>query len=290
MNGEPLHLGFANYEEWNRFNETFPVFVSKYAAIEGMRDTVFTREMIGDTTDRVVFGLGWSCFEDFQEIMTLCGNGFGIGALKLLRGMYERQVTAAYLSKNTDQIDDFLDFDFVQRRKAMTNLKRLYPGDEVNGIVSPERQAEIEEEYRAVKRDGRFTETLCDTCEKTRDTMSWSRLSVPDLAQRGGQGLDKFLFPLYIKPTLLSHASLYSLVIKLVENDAGGFTMDTDGQRGQVSNALFLSHFVLLHVFGTQNDHFQLGFEDELEALRQDFRDSWQRDEPFTEADPSQRF
>lgn len=183
-----------------------------------------------------------------------------------------------------------MDFDFVQRRKALTNLKRLYPGDEVNGIISPERQAEIEAEYQEVKRDGRFTEALCDTCEKLRDTISWTRLSVPDLAQRGEQDLDKFLFPLYVKPTLLSHASLYSIVAKIVANPLGGFTLDAEGQRRQVGSALFLAHFLLLHVFGTQIEHFQLRLNDQLNALFQDFRDCWQREEPSTEAEPAERF
>lgn len=204
--------------------------------------------------------------------------------------MYEREIVAAYLSKNPNQVDDFLDFDCVQRRKGLNNLRRLYTGQEIDRIISPDRQREIEDEYQAVKRDGRFTEVLCDVCQKTRDTISWTRLSVPDLAHHGGQDLDKFLFPLYIKPTLLSHASLYSLVVRIRDNPEGGFTFDAEGQRSLVPTAVQDVHFLLLHAFGTQNDHFHLGADDQLNALLRDYQECWAREEPSTEAEAAERF
>lgn len=290
MDSEPMHMGFANFEEWERFNATYTVFVEGYPAIEAMRDIVFSRQMVGEVIDRVVFGLGWLCFEDWQEITVLCGNGFGIGALKLLRGMYERQVTASYLSQHPNEVDDFMDFDFVQRRKGLNNLRRLYDGDDLNRIISAQRQDEIEQEYRRVKTGGRFTDTLCQPCGRTRDTMSWTNLSMPDLAQRGGQGLDRFYFPLYNKPTLLGHPSLYSLVARIRDNaDGPGFAFDAEGQRSQVGDALAHAHFLLLHVFATQINHFQLGSEEQLNALLEDYKACWRQEHPSTDADVERR-
>jgi hypothetical protein len=48
--------------------------------------------------DRTVFVLGRLCMEDFFEIIQLAGNGYGFGALKLVRSLYERAVTMAFLS------------------------------------------------------------------------------------------------------------------------------------------------------------------------------------------------
>ena len=36
--------------------------------------------------------LGRICVEEFNEILLLAGNGRGVGALKVLRGMFERAV------------------------------------------------------------------------------------------------------------------------------------------------------------------------------------------------------
>ena len=43
-------------------------------------------------TDLIVYTLGRIAIDDFSELMVLGGNGWGIGALKILRGMYERVV------------------------------------------------------------------------------------------------------------------------------------------------------------------------------------------------------
>src|SRR5271167_491232 len=50
-------------------------------------------------TDLIVYTLGRIAVDDFNELVVLAGNGRGVGALKILRGMYERIVTAAYVAQ-----------------------------------------------------------------------------------------------------------------------------------------------------------------------------------------------
>src|SRR5438046_2686862 len=61
----------------------------------------------GPATDQVVHLLARRTAEDFEEIILLASNGFGFGALSLLRGMYERVVTAFYLHYNPNDTDAF---------------------------------------------------------------------------------------------------------------------------------------------------------------------------------------
>lgn len=61
----------------------------------------------------MIFYLGRLCAEEFNEILLLAGNGYGIGAFKLLRGMYERSVTAYRLHLHPELIDDFLEYYWV---------------------------------------------------------------------------------------------------------------------------------------------------------------------------------
>jgi hypothetical protein len=119
-------MGFGSEEEWKRFNKQFPVFVEKYPAIEAVRDKVFHRKSEGTLFDVAMFAFGRVCSEDFQQAFILCGNGFGIGALQLVRGMYERHVTAAYLLKHPDQLDRFLEYDKVQRGKGLIHFSFVY--------------------------------------------------------------------------------------------------------------------------------------------------------------------
>ena len=118
-----MAMGFGNPAEWDRFNAQFPEFAARYDRLQAVIERVFVRGGMGDKADRIIFGLGRVCFEDFQQALILCGNGFGIGALQLLRGMYEREVTAAYLSKHQHDVDNFIDYHVVHTRKALNHLK-----------------------------------------------------------------------------------------------------------------------------------------------------------------------
>ncbi|MDA2926548.1 hypothetical protein MYX78_04830 [Acidobacteria bacterium AH-259-G07] len=84
---------FGFQEEWNRFKERHGLFFERFHHLGSTLDKIFIRELSGpEPVDKVVFYLGRVCCEDFMEILLLCSNGYGIGGLKLLRGMYERTV------------------------------------------------------------------------------------------------------------------------------------------------------------------------------------------------------
>jgi hypothetical protein len=268
-------MGFGSQEEWERFNNRFPVFVQKYAALESVRDRVFQRGGVGDKLQRLIFGLGRVCSEDFQQALVLCGNGFGIGALQMLRGMYERQVTAAYLIKHPDKVDDFLDYHFVQERKGMNHLKRVYKAEDLVNLIPAERQEEIENEYQAIIQNGRFIETLCEPCNKTRPMGSWSALATPDLALKADRGLAESYFYHYFRPTMFSHSTVYSVLARLREDNQGNPIFDNEGQRKHIKEALVGAHYLLLMVLDMHNDYFELGLEKEIQGLLDDYFECW---------------
>jgi hypothetical protein len=98
--------------------------------------------------ESVAFYLGRICVEDFNEILLLSGNGHGVGAPKILRGMYERAVTSAYLFGHLDEGGRFLDFHKVHKYRAYNHSKKL-------GNFEPQLTAEvirqINDEFEAVK-------------------------------------------------------------------------------------------------------------------------------------------
>lgn len=61
---------------------------------------------------------------DGTSILLLGMNGYGFGAQKILRGMYERAVTAAFLHRHPDQVDAFLDFGHINDWKLLTPCTR----------------------------------------------------------------------------------------------------------------------------------------------------------------------
>src|SRR5713226_2943072 len=151
-----MRLGFGNYDAWQSFNEQFPCFVRIHPALQELRDKVFVGQFeVRHHADHIVFGLGRVCVEDFEQILSLCGNGFGIGAMQMLRSMYERQVTAAFISKYPDEVDAFASYDYVHTRKLVEQLKEVYKDEPeiLNGIIPEDERDKIEENFQAVKKD-----------------------------------------------------------------------------------------------------------------------------------------
>ncbi len=58
-----------------------------------------------------------------MEILLLCGNGYGVGAMKILRGMYERLVTGRYLDAHPEETDTFFDFYHVSQYKLAQAIR-----------------------------------------------------------------------------------------------------------------------------------------------------------------------
>ena len=269
-------MGFGNREEWVRFNLNFPVFVEKHAALEALRDKMFVRKIHPKhPADHIIYGLGRVCVEDFEQILNLCGNGFGIGGMQILRGMYERQVTAAYLSKYPQEVVNFVDYHHVHAHKALNHLRDVYRGDNdaLNGVVSEADRDRIEKYFDAVKQ--KFTEVTCGTCRKTRTMFSWSTHHTGVLAGKAGLGLDKLYYYLYYRPTLLSHSTFTSVDARVVFKEDDSFSFESDGQRAYVREALLSAHNLLLNVFDVQNKHFNLGLDTDVQGCLRDYLECW---------------
>lgn len=277
-------MGFGSEEEWVRFNRNFPLFVEKYQALEDLRNKIFQRDGEGDKIDRVIFALGRVCSEDFQQALLLCGNGFGIGALQMIRGMYEREVTAVYLAKNPDKVDDFLDYHSVQIRKGMNHLKRVTKDEALERMIPKKLQESIEADYKTVK--DKFLETICENCNLTKPMGSWTKLATPDLAFKADVELANLYFYDYFRPTMYSHSTVSSLIARLRKGEQDQFLFDNEGQKSHVKEALIGAHALLLHVLDFQNEHFKLGLDDGLKQLSRDFEECWRGFIPPIEPQP----
>ena len=97
--------------------------------------------------DRVVFGLGRVIADDF-EVITLAGNGRGIGALKILRGIYERIVTFVYVAKNPAEARAFAEDDVMKKWKLWKSSLEVWP--DLKESAPAGKVDELEAEHRRV--------------------------------------------------------------------------------------------------------------------------------------------
>jgi len=196
----------------------------------------------------------------------------------MLRGMYERHVTAAYLLTHQDELDRFIAYDKVHRNKALVHFARPYTAEELDKMIPREAQDKIKEEYESVRKD--FREPLCKKCGSTQAMRSWTTLSTLDLAIKGERGLDGHYYHHYYEPTLFTHSTAAALNYRIQPDKNGHPVFDAEGQRKKVGSALQSAHLLLLFVLDLQNEYFKLSLDAELKQLSKDYRDCWAPKEP----------
>src|ERR1017187_7722009 len=84
--------------------------------------------------------------EWIQELLILAGNGAGVGAVKISRGMFESAVMAEYLRTNVSEVDDYFEYGRVLMWKRLQQYSDKF---------TPEKIKEVEGEYNRVRQ--RFT-------------------------------------------------------------------------------------------------------------------------------------
>jgi len=242
----------------------FTTYANAPTAIDHLYDIcekVFIRE--GSTekpSERLGFFLGRTCVEEFSELALLAINGYGIGALKILRTMYERAIHAAYLLQHPTEAELFLNYHVIHKRKALIHLGKIR---DLKSILSEGDLRAIEDEFNRVKAD--YTEVVCNKCGKTRTQGSWSKLDLASMANKVGNGYGELYYDCYYKPTLQTHTTVTALEARMTVSDTGVLTSKDGAQRKEAMTALVHGHNLLLKVLETQNDYFQLGLEKEIE-------------------------
>jgi hypothetical protein len=270
-NDEPVDASFGIQEDWRHFSEKHQVLLRKLPLLFETFKRIFLRTMeTTDPADRVIYFLGRIAMEDFMEIVLLCGNGYGVGALKILRGLYERAVTAAYLAKYPEEVDSFLDYHQVHMGKLLNHTAGLF---DVRRLFPEDRLTEIRERYEHAKQ--RFQEPLCKKCGTTRTQFSWSKLDVGAMAKKADEYLAKLYLECYFLPTLQTHATFQALSAQARQSEAGGLAYDDNAQREAADGAFRGAHLTMLLALGTQNRYFKLGLDEELGERRGEFAEAW---------------
>lgn len=255
----PVIYGFP--EEWVDFQRRNPHFLLHFSNLDKAINTTFQR--VHEKTalwQRMVYFLGRLAVEEFMEILLLCGNGYGIGAQKLLRGMYERAVTSNYLFKHPDEAKDFQDYSRITDYRLLESLRASGAGD----IISKELAGAIEADYGQVKT--RFTVTACKKCDTTRINHSWNKKDLVSMA-RESDSLWALLPYAYQVPTRELHSTMNSIFSRLDDeaiSNSEGLIFDSSAQRAKADSTLRVAHLVLLSVLNVQKECFNIA---ELEPL-----------------------
>ncbi len=235
--GGQLQLLVGLPGEWELFAKQHAQFVPALQPLYRLLERAHARLVTSSLADRIVFHLGQLCSEDFKEIILLCGNGQGIGGLKILRGLYERAVTLAYISGHPDEADDFWDYFKVHRRKMLNHAKAVF---DVGTIISTAKQEELESDYQVVK--SRYEEDVCRKCGTIRVQFAWKKGGLEALARATTEELQRLYLHCYYWPTLYAHSTVNAIVERLELVNGESYGWKEDAQHNWVEIAVSSAH------------------------------------------------
>jgi len=275
---EPLQASYGYPHEWAAFSQSHQEFLKRFQNIEKAIRVAFQR--IHQTTqplEKTIYFQGRLIVEDFMEILLLSGNGYGIGAQKLVRGMYERAVSARYLMNHPDEVDNFLDFHRVADYRFLAAIERSMGSD----VFSAEQAAKIRSDYESVKEQ--FAVSDCKNCGTTRMNHTWSKVDIVSMARKT-KNLWPFILPGYYMPMREAHSTVGAIFSRIDPESAArgeGLIFDGELQRDRAHMALFTAHMILLDALELQREFF--GIEELapiMETCIADCTEIWKGESP----------
>ncbi|HEY2499600.1 MAG TPA: DUF5677 domain-containing protein [Candidatus Angelobacter sp.] len=264
-------FGFA--EEWLAFQQAHPKFV---AALEPLAKTtekamkrVFNHRKPADS---LVFLSGSVVHEDFTEMWVLAGNGLGAGASKIVRGMYERTVTAAYISRFPDEAKRFWDYGSIAHRRLINHAKEIYGTEQLGRILGEDHIQKVNEAYQKVAKD--FREIVCAECGTDKEMFSWSKLPLPAMAKKAGYGLEYCYYNGYAWPTQQAHSTVLAISSRISLLESGAF-FTRAAEHAQAALAAMMGHLLMLKMLRVQDSYFSLGLNSEIKEREAECKDAW---------------
>ena len=256
-------------DQWKAFQQRNEKFLKRLNNVQVALNLTFLRRFSSSgPEDRTIFTMGRLCSEEFYEITLLATNGYGFGAMRLLRSLYERAVTMAFLSENPAEVDAFLNYHAVAQYKLMRVMQESFGVD----VLPTEVVEKTERDYAGVKAD--YEVTACSKCGTKRVNHTWHKLDVVSMAKK--TIFAPLIVPGYYYPMSHAHSTVHALLSRLEQTSGGGMGFKPELQPEEADKALITAHNILLGVIDTQKKFFRLDqIEGPLQTCFQDFTDIW---------------
>jgi hypothetical protein len=266
-----MDFEFGQSEQAEAFFKEHPNFWDPFEKLMNVSNRCFGRLCHYDNrAEEMMFSLGQTCRQDYLEIAFMGVHGFNIATTKLLRGLYERAVTHAYIIKNPEQVMKFIRFGAIQEFRVMNGaLEAGVSKEDFDKHMPPEYSiAKITERRNNVKEEFKVKE--CEVCGME-TPVSWDKLSIAAMAKKAGPLYRAHYLGGYAMPNRHVHATFTSAVyLEGVDENAARVVRAREAysNMGQASA-------IMLLVLQEQNELLKLGLERELEAAEKAIAQEW---------------
>ena len=262
---------FGHPKEWADFDRRRPRFAQRLPRLKKTLEAAFAPIKTPRLVDRIVRNLLRTCVEDFFEILLLVGNGYGVGAQKLLRGLYERAVTASTSLSIPGRARDFWTFSRINMHKLIAPLEKAHGRSD---LIPPKIRAELAHFHARYKR--KLVKTASGKM-RIRSTSRWSDdLSFEVMAEQCGS-LGRLLPYGWHLPTFQVHASGQNILSRVEQTPRGDVAFIAGPQR-KADEQLVWAHLILVSVLEIQLRHFHRfrKMKSAVQQVNHDLQDIWQ--------------
>lgn len=156
---------FGNPEYWQQVHGKFPTFFEIVPRLTDSLNDLTRREHPGaEPYQRVILDLGVLTGVSMWELVTLAGNGFGLGAMKIARTVMESAINAEYLRQYPQECDLYLDWHYMEQYKSLVYIREHLP--KLLLRFSAEKVMRVEAEYakhrdKFARADGELRRSWC---------------------------------------------------------------------------------------------------------------------------------
>jgi hypothetical protein len=292
-----MPIGVGNAVAQQTFIQKYKAFLEEHPEIHALLTKVFIRTLVISRAEKqmeeisegvsltesaeianknkemaqvVVFYLGRTAAADFGELLVLAGNGLGIGAYKILRGMYERVVTAAFIAANPSEARLFLSHSYIEREKLLNRVKIILP--DIKDERTPEQIKEFDDECQEAR--AQLRSSICSKCGQPKTQEAWTRRSLDEMAEKSADpGLAHSYAYSYLIPTYHSHATAFGMETRMRKTEKG-HTFE-DSSENEARQAVLYGHGLILRLLKFQNSYFELGLDADIETRFEMFGKIW---------------
>ena len=262
--------GFADAA--TAFDQRHPHWQGVMTRLHAVINLAFTRThgVMANDIDKFVYFYGNLVAEDFMEVFLMVANGYGFGAMKLLRSMYEHTVTLKYLHDNPEELQAFFDFDAIQQYKLTKKIVETFGGD----ALSSETLSETEQKYAEVQKQFIVKSCKSKTCSEERVNHTWSKLDFVSMAKKAG-AIGTVIVHNYYVPMRHAHSSFRSMTDRL-ETGEGHVGFQRECPPKVADQALMSAHNCVLVALEVQKERFNIpGLEEAIQNSCRDWALVW---------------
>jgi hypothetical protein len=146
----PVQVEFGHPNFCKTVQDAYPRFFEVYPRLRISFDSISRKSRtLTDKGQKVTLNLCLIAGVAMDELVTLAGNGLGMGAMKIARNLLEVSINAEYLRMNPALVDDYLDWFWVEQHKWLTYAQQ-HDTDLLSQFL-PESVKHVEQEFARVR-------------------------------------------------------------------------------------------------------------------------------------------